>query len=120
MKRQPRILVVEDDTELANMYRAALRFAGFDVHTAHDGLAALHAMDSDRPDLVVLDLLLPTMQGEAVLEEIAALKGTARIPVIVVTGGDPSHAAAQAAAVLRKPCAPDLLITAIEDRLRAS
>jgi two-component system OmpR family response regulator len=119
MKR-PRILVVDDDADLANMYRAALRFAGFEVHTAHDGLSALHAMDSDRPDLVVLDLLLPNVQGEAVLDEIAASEETAHIPVIVVTGNDPSHAAAQASAVLRKPCAPELLITAIEDRLRAA
>ncbi|MGE0444712.1 MAG: response regulator [Vicinamibacterales bacterium] len=118
MKRH-RILVVEDDVELANMYRAALRFAGFEVHTARDGLTALQALDADRPDLVVLDLRLPTIRGEAVLEEIAASDNPASPPVIVVTGGDPSRAVAQASAVLRKPCSPDLLITAIEHRLRA-
>jgi DNA-binding response OmpR family regulator len=119
MKRH-RILVVEDDRSLANMYRMSLAFAGFDVASAHDGLTALQNIETNRPDLIVLDLALPRVHGNVILAELAANPDTCRIPVIVVTGSDMTHAAAQASAILRKPCAPELLLTAVEQRLSSS
>lgn len=116
MKRH-RILIVEDDRNLANMYRLSLAFGGFDVTTAHDGLTALQNIDQTRPDVVVLDLGLPRVHGEVILAELAANPDTASIPVIVVTGSDMTHAARQATAILRKPCAPELLLSAVENRL---
>jgi DNA-binding response OmpR family regulator len=116
MKRH-RILVVEDDIALSNMYRVALCFAGFDVAVAHDGLTALMAIESEPPELIVLDLALPQLHGAVILSELAAKPETAAIPVIVVTGSDISEAVLQATAILRKPCTPELLLTAIEQRL---
>ena len=115
-----RILVVEDDTALANMYRASLRLAGFEVATAHDGFTALSSIDANRPDLIVLDLHLPRVHGVAVLQDLAANPDTATIPVVIVTGTDITSAVAQTKAVLRKPCDPELLIAAIEHSLRAA
>jgi DNA-binding response OmpR family regulator len=116
MKRH-RILVVEDDIALSNMYRVALCFAGFDVSVAHDGVSALLSLDTEVPDLIVLDLALPQLHGAVILAELAANPKTAAIPVIVVTGSDVTQAVLQAGAILRKPCAPELLLTAIEQRL---
>ena len=116
-EKRRRILVVEDDIALATMYRSALRFAGFEVWIASDGVSALTRMDMDVPDLVVLDLHLPILRGEAILQEIAAAPHLRHIPVVVVTGDDAKMAIAQATAILRKPCAPDRLLSVITAHL---
>ena len=116
-EKRRRILVVEDDIALATMYRSALRFAGFDVSIATDGMSALAQMDVDPPDLVVLDLHLPILRGETILQEIAASPHLRHIPVVVVTADDAKAAIAQATAILRKPCAPDCLLSVITTHL---
>lgn len=111
-----RILVIEDDDALANMYRSALCFAGFDVDVASDGITGLEDIDEDHPDLVVLDLHLPHLAGEAILREVAATPDTRDIPVIVVTGTD-AGPVATASAVLRKPFDPGELVAAVQHYL---
>jgi CheY-like chemotaxis protein len=96
------------------MYRTALRFSGFDVEAATDGVSALRLIEQCAPDVVVLDLQLPILRGEAILQEITASAALCDIPVIVLTGSDLSPAVAHAAAILRKPCAPDRLVSIIE------
>jgi two-component system response regulator VicR len=118
--KRRRILVVEDDKNLAAMYKTALRFSGFDVNVAADGLAALHHMEQHRPDLVVLDLHLPRVHGEAILSEMTSSPELRPTPVIIVTGSDSQLAIAQAKAILRKPCNPDLLLSVIEHELDAA
>jgi len=110
-----RILVIEDDPALAAMYQTALAFAGFDVTVCGDGLTALEDIDEEHPDLVVLDLRLPQLDGETILREVAASPDTRHIPVIVVTGGD-AHEVSGASPVLHKPCDPALLVAAVEQR----
>jgi DNA-binding response OmpR family regulator len=110
-----RILVIEDDPALATMYQTALSFAGFDVAVAGDGLTALEDIDEEHPDLVVLDLRLPQLDGGAILREVAATPDTCHIPVIVVTGGDADDLPT-ASTVLRKPCDPALLVAAVQQR----
>ena len=110
-----RILVVEDDPALATMYETVLSFAGFEVIVSGDGLTALEDIDEEHPDLVVLDLRLPQLDGSTILHELAATKDTRDIPVIVVTGGDTDDLDA-ASLVLRKPCDPALLVAAVEQR----
>jgi CheY-like chemotaxis protein len=111
--RRPRVLIVEDDRPLADMYRTALRFEGFDVDSAGDGIAALWHIEQHRPDVVVLDLQLPQLRGEAVLNELASSPELCSTPVIVVTG-DEMLTDQKPSAVLHKPCAPDRLISVIE------
>jgi len=110
-----RILVIEDDPALATMYETALSFAGFDVIVSGDGLTALEDVDEEHPDLVVLDLRLPQLDGTTILRELAATPDTRHIPVVIVTGGDIDGLPA-ASTVLRKPCDPALLVAAIEQR----
>jgi CheY-like chemotaxis protein len=98
------------------MYQSALAFAGFEVAVAGDGLTALEDIDDDHPDLVVLDLQLPQIDGSTILREVAATPDTRNIPVIVVTGSD-AKAFPEASAILRKPCDPGDLVAAIEQQL---
>jgi DNA-binding response OmpR family regulator len=116
MKRT-RILVVEDDRTIRQLYRTALMIAGFAVDTADDGMGALRRIDEERPDLIVLDLHLPRVDGLAVLSELRAHTDTWSIPVVVVTGSDYQYAVAQATAILRKPCEPEKLISVIQEHL---
>jgi two-component system response regulator MprA len=110
-----RILVVEDDSALAAMFQTALSYAGFDVAVSGDGITALEDIDEEHPDLVVLDLRLPQLDGGTILREVAATPDTRHIPVIVVTGGDADSIPADWT-VLRKPCDPAMLVAAVERR----
>ena len=113
-----RILVVEDDSTLASMYRSALAFAGFDVDVAADGLSALENIDQDHPDLVVMELRMPQIGAEAVLSEAAATPHTSHIPFIVLTGAETMMPGLRASAVLQKPCAPSDLVALVERHLQ--
>jgi two-component system chemotaxis response regulator CheY len=112
-----RILIVDDDKSLQQLYRTALALAGFAVETADDGLGALQKIDIDPPHLIVLDLHMPCVDGLTVLSELRANSTTVTIPVVVVTGTDCPTAIADASETLRKPCAPDKLISAIEHHI---
>jgi len=111
------ILVVDDDPYFRDLYRTALRFEGFEVSTASDGLAALRSIEQERPSLVVLDVNMPCLDGWGVLRELAENEATRAIPVIVVTASDVEHATARAAAILAKPVAPEELLPVIRRQL---
>jgi DNA-binding response OmpR family regulator len=113
MAKSATVLVVEDDPPLRRMYRTALMLAHFDVIEADDGLAALQFLDNRAPDLVVLDLVLPTMSGLIVQQEIAAHAHTRNIPIVIVTGSDLSLDHVDVPCVLRKPVSPDALVDAV-------
>src|SRR5512132_513279 len=117
MARAATVLVVEDDPALRRMYRTALTLAGFEVTEAGDGLAALHFLDNRAPDIVVLDLLLPTMSGLVVQQEIAAHAHTRQIPIVIVTGSDLSLDHVKVPCVLRKPVSPESLVDAVRSCL---
>jgi len=80
-----RILVVDDDREIVRLVRAYLEQAGFQVQTAHDGEAALHVLRSERPDLMVLDLMLPDRDGWDITRLARGDSGLAHIPIIMLT-----------------------------------
>ena len=81
---KPRILVVDDDTALAEMLTIVLRGEGFDPYVVGDGTLALAEVRETRPDLVLLDLMLPGMNGIDTLVEIK--RSNPDIEVIVITG----------------------------------
>jgi DNA-binding response OmpR family regulator len=117
---RPSILVVEDDTALRHLYRAALSLAGFHVREAGDGYDALKALDVEPPDLVVLDMMLPTVSGHVVRAELAAQAHTRDIPIVIVTGStgiDIRRIESEGECVLRKPVAPDRLVEVIREHL---
>ncbi len=78
-----RILVVDDDTRIAASVRRALSYEGYDVTVAHDGRAALDAVHSRRPDLVVLDVMLPGIDGVEVCRRLR--EGRSDVAVLMLT-----------------------------------
>lgn len=78
----PKILVVDDEPSIAEAVRARLVAEGFDVTVAADGPSAVSAAESDRPDLVVLDLMLPGMDG---LEVCRVIQRREPVPVLMLT-----------------------------------
>ncbi len=81
-----RILVVEDEDEIQVLVRRILRSAGHEVLSAHDGTEALEVLARERPDLVILDIVMPRLDGWGVLKQ---LRGKADPPpVVLLTGRD--------------------------------
>ncbi len=80
-----RILVVDDDREIVRLVRAYLEQAGYHVQTAYDGETALHVLRSERPDLMVLDLMLPDRDGWDITRLARGDSGLAHIPIIMLT-----------------------------------
>ncbi len=84
MKSQ-KIVLVEDDEILSKILHAELTDVGFEVSQAFDGEAGLELVRSNRPGLVLLDIILPKKQGFEVLEELKKSPDTERIPIIILT-----------------------------------
>lgn len=82
---RPRVLIVDDSPEVGAQLRSALLDAGYAVSMAEDGDAALEAIEQRPPDGILLDLMMPGVDGFTVLEKLRASEETARIPVLVVT-----------------------------------
>lgn len=83
-----RILVVDDQPSIRRLLETGLRDAGAEVHMAADGRAALDLMQTDEPELVLLDLTMPGLSGWEVLETLRATARYARLPVILQTSAD--------------------------------
>lgn len=84
------ILLIEDDPMLTELYQVKLEMEGFQATVATDGESGLKQSKKLKPDLILLDIMLPKLNGFAVLKELKANRGTAAIPVIVLTnlGGE--------------------------------
>ena len=114
------ILIVEDDDDLREVFARALSLAGFRVREAADGPAALRLIESYPPDLVLLDIGLPTLDGLSVRDEILAHAETRDMPIVIVTAGADRHAhRLRDDCVLRKPVTTDRLIATVRDCLKA-
>ena len=116
--RKGQILVVEDDTGLATFLRALLESGGFEVHTEECGTPALHYAAEHRPQLVVLDLRLPDIDGYQVCQQLRKLYHPSLVPVVMLTGMsqpvDQLRGFAHGAdAYLTKPCEPDELLRTV-------
>jgi two-component system alkaline phosphatase synthesis response regulator PhoP len=83
MKRK--VLVVDDNVDSITILRSILETNGFNVRIAQSGREALHRIDEERPDVVLLDVMMPEMSGLEVLERIKTMHATADLPVIMVT-----------------------------------
>lgn len=83
---EARLLVVDDEPNIRDLLASSLRFAGFEVITAADGASAFHLATTENPDLIVLDVMLPDMDGFTVTRRLRNA-GT-RIPVLFLTARD--------------------------------
>ena len=90
---------------------------GLSVMRAGDGVSALRVVEEYRPDLVILDLMLPQLDGWAVLKEFESRSATRGIPVVVVTGSDTGLGLSHAKAVIRKPADPDYVVKVVARHL---
>jgi DNA-binding response OmpR family regulator len=80
----PKILVIDDDPVICAMVKDVLELEGFEVSLAGDGYAGLRAIDADRPDCVVLDVMMPGLDGHGVLTRIRS-NGGRHLPVVMLT-----------------------------------
>lgn len=116
------ILVIDDDVMLLDLLQLQLSGRTVEVRVAEDAVIALRSIIDSPPDLILLDLGLPYLDGMEVLGAIKGDASTAHIPVIVITGQDDENELARARAlgadaVLRKPVRRDDLIDQIFSRL---
>ena len=112
------VLLVDDSLDSREMYAFFLRSSGYAVHEATDGSDAVAIASELRPDVIVMDLSLPLMDGFTAIGRLAAHPETASIPIVVLsarTFPDDERRAIEtgAAAFLAKPCHPDVLATTV-------
>lgn len=115
------ILIVEDDDDLRDLVRTMLELEGFDVRTAQHGLEALARVAEHMPDLILLDIKMPVMDGRNFTVEFKARHGGS-VPIVVMTAAE--HAANRAQELgalgwLSKPFAYDELVKTVRSHLSA-
>jgi two-component system cell cycle response regulator DivK len=113
-----RVLLVDDYPDAREMYSEYLQFSGFEVIEAATGIEALEKAAHTRPDIILMDLSLPVMDGWEATRRLKADKRTAGIPVVALTGhalAGISEGAKQAGcdAFVTKPCLPEDLVKEI-------
>jgi len=117
------ILLVDDDLQILELYKAGLAQQGAHVDTAVDGMAAITALRTAKPDIVVLDLMMPRFTGVDVLKYIRSEANLKNLPVIVLSNSYMNQLAAQAAelgvekALLKVHCSPSVVLGIIDDIL---
>ena len=85
MAEGKKILVADDEEQLALALKIRLQSQGYSVTTAHNGQQALERALEERPDLIILDVLMPVMDGYSCLREINTRFGRGKIPIIILT-----------------------------------
>jgi two-component system, cell cycle response regulator DivK len=122
---RPRVLVVDDYPDAREMYAEYLQYSGFDVIEAGNGIEALERAADSAPDIILMDLSLPVMDGWEATRRLKADKATADIPIVALTG----HALAGILegaknagcdAFITKPCLPEDLVKEIQRVLSAA
>jgi CheY-like chemotaxis protein len=121
----PLILIVDDYDDAREMYSEYLVYRGFRVVEALDGVQALEQAQTRQPDLILMDLSLPGMDGWEATRRLKADPRTAWIPVVALTGHALDGAAESAAAAgcdafVVKPCTPDDLVAKMWEVLQLS
>jgi DNA-binding response OmpR family regulator len=114
------IVIMDDEFGLADVLSATLVDAGFRVHLASNGAQGLALLGEHGPDLVILDYMMPILDGPAVLRAMHADEGFARIPVLMISSLPESSVRARCSgylAFLRKPFAFEMVLEAVEKAL---
>ena len=121
--RRPLVLVVDDFEDNRSMYAVYLTYSGYDVVEGADGREAVEIAGRRLPDVIVMDLSLPVMDGWEATRRLKAEARTRHIPVIALTGhslAGHSRDAREAGcdAFLAKPCLPETLVEKVEELIR--
>jgi CheY-like chemotaxis protein len=115
------VLVVEDDPGVRRVIRAMLQGMGLSIREATDGVQALAAVSASRPDVMILDLVMPEMNGLVLLDELRSAHLVDDVPIVVITGSITPESVIRekgARGVLRKPFTRTELCAAVETVMR--
>jgi CheY-like chemotaxis protein len=106
------VLFVDDMANIRELYERYFKLKGLRVITAADGLDALQMVGLNRPDAIVLDLVMPRMSGWDVIKELKSNAGTRNIPIVAMSGRAVRDKALEAGAntYVQKPCLPEELL----------
>ena len=121
---KPSILIVDDEPMTRNLLRLMLEREGVRILEAEDGLQALDVVAQEKPDLLILDVMMPNMDGITVCERLRAQKETTVLPIILLSARTSQDAirsgmAAGASLYLGKPVAREALIRHVRELLEA-
>jgi DNA-binding response OmpR family regulator len=118
MNKRACVLVVEDDPKIKRIFELKLKLEGYDIITARDGLEAINQVETHSPDILLLDIMLPVMNGLEVLQK---LRGFSQIPVITFSANMELGQKALklgANAFVPKPFNPDVMIRKVRQVLQ--
>ena len=120
-----KILVVDDDRQIARLVEFNLQRHGYAVTTAHDGVQALEKVAQDKPDLIILDIMMPRLDGWEVMNRLQSSMETMNIPVIFLTAQTSDAAVAAgwrsgASCYLTKPFNPDEMLLMVKRLLEGT
>jgi two-component system, cell cycle response regulator DivK len=123
-RKRPLVLVVEDQGELRQLYAQQLTISGFDVIEAGNGEEAIKSASANAPNVILMDLSLPVIDGWEATRRLKADPQTAHIPIVALTAHDGSGELQRATRAgcdwfVPKPCPPDALITEVRRVLEA-
>lgn len=116
---KPRVLIVDDNSDVRRLYAIGLNQRGFEVKLAANGAEAVERISSERPDVILLDWLMPLMDGPDVLDRIAGKSADA--PIIVISGQPaPPELDPRIRSWMCKPVTIEELVTEIAERAPAA
>jgi len=128
MARQAKILIADDDPVFVEATKAVLESKNYQVSAAYDGDEGLQKVQDERPDLIVLDIIMPTKDGFTVCEQLKSDPAFSEIPVLILTSfaekkGETSIPVSEGLALeaedyIDKPVLPDELLSRIEKMLK--
>lgn len=124
-RQRPVVLIAEDQQDLRQLYAEQLTLSGFDVIEAGNGAEAIDLSSSRMPDVILMDLSMPVVDGWEATKRLRADTRTAHIPVVALTAHDGSGELERATSAgcnwfVPKPCPPDALITEVRRILSAT
>jgi two-component system, OmpR family, alkaline phosphatase synthesis response regulator PhoP len=121
MKRKPKILVIDDDVDLVAVMKGTLEGRPYEVVVAYNGKEGLEKAKKENPDLILLDIMMPVMDGFNFAEQFGKDPSLVKIPVLALTSFSDSLGQPfpfQVSEYLRKPLKPKELIAKVEEHLK--
>ena len=121
MKQRPRILLVDDDADLVKVMKGALESKAYDVVVAYNGQEGLTKAKKDKPDLVVLDIMMPVVDGFIFASEFRKDPSLAKVPVLALSSFSESLGQPfpfEVSEYIRKPIKPKDLVAKVEEFLK--
>ncbi len=113
-RRHTKVLLVDDDPAVLRLMTLTLRLSGYDVCVAEDGRKALDGLRECSPDVIVLDMQMPVMDGPTFYRRLRAEGWTVPVLVVSAVGRADVLAGVEAQGFLAKPFLPDQLVTQVE------